>query len=109
MKNILTVVYPETPANVDERVILPSTEFKGEVKKVMSSIVSFIAVYIALMIGSILLALLCGYGGIMLITVFPKLVTIMIGLGLLGLGAMVIFFLLNFFSRRMLPTGRTSH
>src|SRR6187401_984790 len=91
-----TVVYPATPKNIDEKVIQPSPAFKQEVVKVLASIGFFIVVYIALMASAILLALLCGYGGIMLIAVFPKFITLMIGLGLIGLGGMVIFFLLKF-------------
>ena len=89
-------VYPPTPQHIDEKLSQPSSAFKKEVTKVLAAIIFFIAVYIVLMAAAILLALLCGYGGIMLIAALPRFFTLMIGLGLIGLGGMVIFFLLKF-------------
>lgn len=95
-----SVVYPAGPQQFDERIIQPTPVFKQEVIKVLGSIIFFIVVYFALMAAAILLAVLCGYGGIMLIVFLPKFFTLMIGLGLIGLGVMVIFFLLKFLFKR---------
>ncbi len=54
------------------------------------------------MIGAVALALLCGYGGILLIAFLPKFITLMIGIGRIGLGVMVFFFLLKFLFKRNL-------
>ncbi|HOX81841.1 MAG TPA: M48 family metalloprotease [Chryseolinea sp.] len=91
-----SVTYPARPTNIDEQVTQPSSSFKKEVTKVLGSIFLFIGLYIILMTGAIGLSLLSGYGGIMLIAAWPGFATLMIGIGLIGLGAMVIFFLLKF-------------
>ncbi|MEO7992236.1 MAG: M48 family metallopeptidase [Chryseolinea sp.] len=91
-----SVNYPARPQNIDERVVQPSSAFKQEVTKVLGSIFLFIGLYVILMTGAIALSLLCGYGGIMLIGAWPGFATLMIGIGLIGLGGMVIFFLLKF-------------
>jgi Zn-dependent protease with chaperone function len=97
---VQSFVYPPTPHNIDEKILQPSTEFKKEVMKVMGAIAFFVVVYLTLLVAAIGLAVLCAYGGIMLITIFPRFLTIMLGLGVLGLGVMVLFFLVKFvFSR----------
>jgi len=91
-----TVIYPATPQNVDDRIIQPTRAFKQEVTKVLGSILFFMVTYITLMAAAIVLAVLCCYGGIMMVVTWPRFITIMLGLGLAGLGVMVIYFLLKF-------------
>jgi Zn-dependent protease with chaperone function len=91
-----TVIYPATPKNVDDRIIQPTRAFKQEVTKVLGSILFFMVTYIALMAAAIVLAMLCCYGGFMIVTLWPRFITLMLGLGLIGLGLMVIYFLLKF-------------
>lgn len=88
--------YPSSPVEVDETIVKPSEEFKKEVVRVAGSILLFILVYIALMIAAIALAVLTGVGGVMLISAKPSLITLMIGLGMIGLGIMVLYFLVKF-------------
>src|SRR5690349_14818142 len=90
------VAYPSAPQNIDQKIIDPSPAFRQEVFKVLRSIVYFILIYILLVAGAIVLAVLCGLLGFWLITVIPKIFTIMIGIGLVGLGVMVLFFLFKF-------------
>lgn len=90
------IIYPPKPLNVSEKVTEPSAVFKKEVSKVLFSIGLFILVYFLLMGGAIVLALLTGFGGLMLIAAYPSVITIMLGLGLIGLGIMVLFFLIKF-------------
>ena len=90
------ITYPITPQGVDETILQPSSAFKQEVSKVLFAIVFFIVVYLVLMAAAISLAILCGIGGFLLVVNFPKLITLMIGIGIIGLGLMVIFFLLKF-------------
>lgn len=90
------IIYPPKPLNVSDKVTEPSAAFKKEVSKVLFSIGLFILVYFLLMGGAIGLALLTGFGGLMLIAAYPSVITIMLGLGLIGLGIMVLFFLIKF-------------
>ncbi len=98
---MIEIPYPVKPAYVDNKVTEPSTEFKREVTKVLASILLFILVYFLLMTSAIGLALLSGFGGIMLIGFHPSFITLMLGLGLIGLGMMVLFFLIKFLFKKV--------
>src|SRR5688572_30836251 len=91
-----TLIYPVTPKQVDEATIQPSNAFKEEVFKVLLSIIFFIAVYVFLMAAAIALAALSATLGILLVTNVPNFFTLMVGLGLVGLGGLVVFFLVKF-------------
>ena len=91
-----TTIYPPSPKNVDSKLTDPSPQFRREVVKVLWSILLFIVVYIFLVLAAAALAALLGYGGIMLIAAFPKLITLAIGAGLIGIGVFVLFFLFKF-------------
>ncbi|MBL0742015.1 M48 family metalloprotease [Chryseolinea lacunae] len=95
-----TVTYPARPQHADERIIKPSAAFKKEVSKVLGSILFFIVTYIVLVLAGVLLAVLCGYGGVMLVTVFPRLITFIFGAGLICLGVMVLYFLVKFLFKK---------
>lgn len=88
--------YPAPPSQVDLKVTEPSSDFKKEALKVMGSILLFMLVYVLLIALAIGLAILAGYGGIALILLRPSLITLVLGLGLAGLGIMVLFFLVKF-------------
>lgn len=96
----LSVVYPPMPAGVSEKIMQPSTQFKDEVFKVMGSIVFFILVYLMLVVAACALALLCAYGGIALIAAVPRFLTLMIGIGMIGMGLMILFFLMKFIFKK---------
>lgn len=98
--NTATVAYPVTPLQSNDKVIHATSSFKLEVFKVLGAIILFVLVYLTLMAAATLLALLCGYGGFMLIVGYPRFITIAIGVGLIGLGCMVVFFLLKFLFKR---------
>jgi Zn-dependent protease with chaperone function len=91
-----SVVYPPSPTEVRGVVKETSTRFRREVGKVLTSIVLFFIVYVLLICLAVVLAALTVYGGIALILAAPKFLTLMIGLGLIGLGVMVLFFLIKF-------------
>jgi len=91
-----TFIYPATPGNVPSRITEPSAAFKKEVAGTMGSIIFFFVVYILLFLLSIALIIGCLYGGFMIIVTIPKMITILIGLGLIGLGIMVFVFLIKF-------------
>jgi len=88
--------YPATPENVPLTITAPSRAFKKEVSTVMGSVVLFFIVYILLILLSVLLTIGCVYGGIALIIALPRFITLMLGIGLIGLGVMVLIFLVKF-------------
>lgn len=92
----LTTLYPSTPVDVPESLTQPSAAFKKEVVRVMTSIFLFFIVYVVLIILALALAAASVYGGLMLIISVPKFITVMVGIGLMGLGIMVFFFLIKF-------------
>ncbi|RYY62435.1 MAG: hypothetical protein EOO05_02770 [Chitinophagaceae bacterium] len=103
-----TTIYPAGPVSVDPGKLAPSSSFRKNVSAVISSIVLFFVVYLILVIAAVALAVACFYGGIALIVALPKLLTIVAGLGMMGVGVSVIFFLVKFiFSvSRMENAGR---
>ncbi|MGV3538708.1 MAG: hypothetical protein ACO1OQ_02795, partial [Rufibacter sp.] len=92
--------YPPMPQGIDEKVIAPSAAFKQEVMKVAGAIAFFALIYVFLMAAAMALAVLCGFLGYGLVVLKPSFITLMLGIGLAGLGLMVIFFLLKFMFKR---------
>lgn len=93
-------LYPPPPSNTDARVIEPSLEFRKQVGKVLAAIAGFMIVYLALVGLAVSLAALCGLAGVLLVVALPKAITLMIGIGLAGLGIMVLFFLFKFIFKK---------
>jgi len=93
-------IYPPEPANRTGNMIEPNGSYRSEVFKVAWAILFFLIVYLMLVAAGCILAAFCAYCGFELIVTFPRLMTIMIGIGLLGLGVMVLFFLLKFIVKR---------
>jgi Zn-dependent protease with chaperone function len=73
-----------------------SSEFKTQTTKAIFSIVLFAFIYIFLLLSAAGLTALCIYGGVMLIVSFPRLITIVLGIGLGSLGILILIFLLKF-------------
>lgn len=96
----VTLPYPLTPASVDPQILQPSSEFRKEATKALAAILAFIVTYVLLVIAAFGLAFLCAIGGIGLIALKPMGLTIMLGLGMAGLGVMVVFFLFKFLFKR---------
>jgi len=93
MKNNL---YPCAPAGVSPEKLAVTPEFRKQVSAVIVSIILFAAVYILLVIAAVALAITCCWLGINIIIALPKFLTLMIGLGLMGVGISVIVFLVKF-------------
>lgn len=89
-------IYPPTPANVPESITAPSAAFKKEVSGVLASIIFFFVVYALLLLIATGLVIGCVYAGIAIITNIPRLITIIAGIGLIGVGVMVFVFLIKF-------------
>jgi Zn-dependent protease with chaperone function len=93
MKEIL---YPQGPVNIYAEKLQPSASFRKQAMKVIGAIVLFLITYLILLAASVVLAVLCCFAGYWLITEVPRFITIVIGLGLMVLGASVIFFMIKF-------------
>jgi len=91
-----TLVYPASPVNVDHSKLVPSASFKQQVGKVIISIILFFIVYILLVVVSVAFTIGCFYAGISLIAASPSFITLMLGVGLMGLGVAVLFFVIKF-------------
>jgi Zn-dependent protease with chaperone function len=91
-----TYLYPPSPENVPPALTEPSAAFKKEVSGVMGSIVVFFIVYVLLLVLSIALVIGCFYAGVAIIINAPRLITIVAGLGLMGVGVMIFIFLIKF-------------
>lgn len=76
--------------------IQPSSNFRKMAVNAIFAIISFIFVYLILLISGVALTALCIYGGIALIIAVPKFITIVIGIGLASLGIMIFIFLIKF-------------
>lgn len=79
--------------------VIVSQEFKSRSKAAILSIFLFVIVYIVLFILTSLLAAACIYTGILLILTF-KLIIILLGAGVIALGAFVFYFIVKFLFKR---------
>ncbi len=95
-----SLLYPKSPSNVPSSILEPSEEFRSAVMRTIIAILSFIAVYLLLVLGSIVLAVICGYIGVALISQLRHIVVLMLGVGMIGLGIAVIFFMIKFIFAR---------
>ena len=73
-----------------------SAEFKSQTTKAVFSIVFFVLTYLLLLSLTVGLTALCIYGGLLVIISFPRLITIIFGLGLASFGVVILIFLLKF-------------
>ena len=90
------LLYPPSPADSTPGKLTISPVFRQQVSKVMGSIFLFITVYLLLVVAAIALAIACFSVGIWIIMEMPRFITLMIGLGLMGVGISVIVFLVKF-------------
>jgi Zn-dependent protease with chaperone function len=90
------ILYPNSPANVKLSQLKPSKEFKKEVIHVFSAVIFFFIVYLILVALAIVLAAGVSYLGIELILLKPSSFTLLIGIGMIGMGLLVLFFLIKF-------------
>lgn len=75
---------------------LTSNEFKNAARKAIYAIVFFIFSYLLLLLLAIAFAVLCGALGIGIITLKVHWLTLVLGAGLVGMGLIVVFFLIKF-------------
>ncbi|MBN2746158.1 MAG: M48 family metalloprotease [Bacteroidales bacterium] len=80
---------------IDKEIKL-SRSFSIQTTKAIASIFLFVFTYLLILLLAIGFTILCVYGGIMLITSYPNFLTLVLGIGLSGLGILILFFLLKF-------------
>lgn len=90
------VPYPQSPAQVDAVRLQPGDSFKRQVVSVVSSIGLFFLLYLLLLAAGILLAVISILVGVWVITGLSNFIGLMLGVGLMGLGVMVLWFLIKF-------------
>lgn len=73
-----------------------SPQFKSQTTKAIVSIVFFVLTYIVLFLLAIVLTVACVYGGYLLVVNYPRLLTVILGLGLASMGFLILFFLIKF-------------
>lgn len=73
-----------------------SADFKRKAAKTAFSLVWFGFAYLLLVSLALALTIGCAYGGMLLVVLKPMFVTLMVGLGLIGMGILVLVFLLKF-------------
>ncbi len=88
--------YPPNPPAIAYDKLIPSPAFKKQAVRVVMFILLFFTVYVLLLLIAVAFAIACMYGGLMLIATRPSFITIMLGLGLMGLGLAVFFFVIKF-------------
>ncbi len=91
-----SLLYPPTPSGVPRSVTESSASFKKEVSNVMGAILLFFIVYILLFALAVGLAVACVGGGIFIVSVIHNLWVLLAGIGLIGVGIMVLIFLIKF-------------
>ena len=96
MNSMKETIYPFSPKNVNLSSLKPSREYKHEIYKVISAILLFFTVYLILVVLAVLLAAFVSYLGIRLIIFKPASITLLLGIGMIGLGLMVLFYLIKF-------------
>ncbi len=79
---------------------LTSQEFKKAARKAIYAIIFFIISYLILLILAVGLAVLCGFLGVLLISIKVHWLTLVLGLGLIGMGLIVVVFLVKFIFKR---------
>lgn len=92
----LSIAYQKGNSSVSTSLTEVSDQFKKEVKNVIGSIILFFIVYLVLVVIAVALAVACVFMGIQVIIAFPKFITLVFGLGLMGLGLSLVFFLIKF-------------
>ena len=77
-----------------------SAPFRKQAAKAVFSIIFFIIIYFLLVLLAVGFIILCGWAGIMIVGIHPSFLTLMVGLGLAGMGIMVFAFLIKFIFKK---------
>ena len=74
----------------------PHPDFQRSARQVVVQILFFILTYLVLVLAGAALAAACVLGGLALMMAIPNFFILLVGVGIIGLGLMVLFFLLKF-------------
>lgn len=88
--------YPPSPRICNRDVLKPDRKYRREAVKLVGAIGLFIAVYMLLMLLAIGLAVTVSYLGLVIMMFSLSFFTIVLGVGLIGTGLMVFYFLIKF-------------
>ncbi len=102
----LTLSFPKMPENAEKSITRPSKQFKKSTYKVIGAIVSFVLVYILLLISATAIAIAMGWIGIAMMMAVRNFIVLAFGVGLILSGLMLVFFLIKFiFAKREKPAA----
>ena len=79
-----------------EYALKPSENFRKSAVRSVWAIALFVFTYAFLIFISIALTIVCGYLGVKLIEFYVNIFTLMLGLGMIGFGSLILFFLIKF-------------
>ena len=88
--------YPVSPTYSDKSFLAPSPAFRKQVIQVMAAILLFFLVYLLLFLLAVGLAIGCMIGGVAVILSLVNFLGLLFGTGLIGMGLLVLFFLIKF-------------
>lgn len=88
--------YPEAPKNVPPGLTEPSGAFRSEVRQVIFTLILFILTYLLMVMLAAALAWGCFQAGVFIMLLRLSWISILVGLGVMLMGALVIFFLVKF-------------
>src|SRR5215831_15114844 len=74
----------------------PSSGFKRQAKKVFGSIIMFFFLYFIMIVLALLLTIACIYAGVVVIASMLSFLGLILGFGIISLGAMIFIFLIKF-------------
>lgn len=88
--------YPAAPSGISDDVIAPSLSFKKNVGMVVGSIIAFALLYLILLALGIALGICFAFVGGFIVISIHNIWAIIFGVGLIGVGVMICFFLVKF-------------
>ncbi len=88
--------YPEAPIHVPPGLTEPDETFRSEVRRVIVTLIAFVLTYVLMVMLAVALAWGCFQAGVFIMLLRLNWFSLLIGLGVMLMGALVIFFLVKF-------------
>ena len=88
--------YPAAPANVPASLTAPSASFRAEIRNVIIAIIAFAITYLVMVALAIVLVWVCIKVGLFVMVMHMGWINLLIGLGIMLMGVLVIFFMIKF-------------
>lgn len=88
--------YPKIKGPVPQNITAVSADYKKQVLQVFLSMMLFILVYLAILVGTLVLAYYSLIGGVMVIVAKPSFITLILGAGIICMGGLLVYFMLKF-------------